>query len=397
MLISRNTSLPNQPSATSPFSLASSPLPSATSPVSSDTSSLSSGSLSFDSLSSGSLSSDDTSPLIVCENLVKIYKVADLEVVALQGLDLLIQRGELMGIVGPSGSGKTSLMNILGGLDRPSAGRVWVDGYDLLKMSDVALDRYRRSKVGFVWQQSARNLIPYLNAQANVELPLTLAGRTFRKRKRAEELLELVGLADRRRHRLAQLSGGEQQRVAIAVALANDPVLLLGDEPTGEVDSTTALTIYQTFETLNRELGLTILLVSHDPTIARYVGRVVAIRDGKMATETVRQSTATSSAKGDGESEEGAEKSEEVFEELVVLDSAGRLQVPKEYLAQFNINRRVKLEITAEGILIKPVAETERRRTEDASSIDELMGTAKVRGLRGLFNRLRRGGIDKRE
>jgi putative ABC transport system ATP-binding protein len=355
-------SLPNQPSATSPLSSDTSPL-----------------------------SSDDTSPLIICENLVKIYKVADLEVVALQGLDLLIQRGELVGVVGPSGSGKTSLMNILGGLDRPSAGRVWVDGHDLLKMSDMALDRYRRSKVGFVWQQSGRNLIPYLNVQANVELPLTLAGRTVRKRKRAEELLELVGLADRRRHRMAQLSGGEQQRAAIAVALANDPVLLLGDEPTGEVDSTTALTIYETFETLNRELGLTILLVSHDPTIARYVGRVVAIRDGKMATETVRQSTPSPAANGDGESGE-REEVEEVFEELVVLDSAGRLQVPKEYLAQFNINRRVKLEVTAEGILIKPVAETERRRTEDTSSIDELMDAAKARGLRGLLNRLRRGG-----
>jgi putative ABC transport system ATP-binding protein len=364
-VVTSNTSLPDQPSAPSP--------------------------LSSDTLSS------DTSLLIVCENLVKIYKVANLEVVALQGLDLLIQRGELMGIVGPSGSGKTSLMNILGGLDRPSAGRVWVDGNDLLKMSDVALDRYRRSKVGFVWQQSARNLIPYLNAQANVELPLTLAGRTVRKRKRAEELLELVGLADRRRHRMAQLSGGEQQRVAIAVALANDPVLLLGDEPTGEVDSTTALTIYETLKTLNRELGLTILLVSHDPTIARYVGRVVAIRDGKMATETVRQSTPTPSANGDGESEEGVEEVEEVFEELVVLDSAGRLQVPKEYLAQFNINRRVKLEVTEEGILIKPVAETERRRTEDTSSIGELMDAAKARGLRGLFNRLRRGGTDKRK
>lgn len=343
-------------------------------------------------LSSDSLS-DDTSPLIVCENLVKIYKVADLEVVALQGLDLLIQRGELMGIVGPSGSGKTSLMNILGGLDRPSAGRVWVDGNDLLKMNDIALDRYRRAKVGFVWQQSARNLIPYMNAQANVELPMTLAGRTGRKkRKRAEKLLELVGLADRRRHRLAQLSGGEQQRVAIAVALANDPVLLLGDEPTGEVDSTTALTIYETLKNLNRELGLTILIVSHDPALARHVERVVAIRDGKMATETVRQSTSTPSTNNSEAEAEKVEVVEEVFEELVVLDSAGRLQVPQDYLEQFNINRRVKLEVLEEGILIKPVDEVDRRKTEDASSIDELMEASKARGLRGLLNRLRRGG-----
>jgi putative ABC transport system ATP-binding protein len=334
--------------------------------------------------------SSDASPLIICENLVKIYKVAELEVVALQGLDLVVEPGELMGIVGPSGSGKTSLMNILGGLDRPSAGRVWVDENDLLKMSDVALDRYRRSKVGFVWQQSARNLIPYMNAQANVELPLTLAGHTGRrKRRRAEELLEVVGLADRRHHRLAQLSGGEQQRVSIAVSLANDPILLLADEPTGEVDSTTALTIYETLKNLNREFGLTILIVSHDPTIARHVERVVAIRDGKMATETVRQSTPIPSANGDGESEEIRE-AEEVFEELVVLDSAGRLQVPKEYLEQFNINRRVKLEVTEEGVLIKPVAEADRKRTEEAT-ITELVSVTKARGLRGLFNRLRRG------
>ena len=337
------------------------------------------------------LSSDtsDTSPLIICENLVKIYKVADLEVVALQGLDLVIHRGELMSIIGPSGSGKTSLMNILGGLDRPSAGRVWVDGYDLLKMSDVELDHYRRTKVGFVWQQKARNLIPYMDAQSNVELPLTLAGITGgKRRRRAEELLAMVGLADRRHHQLAQLSGGEQQRVSIAVALANDPVLLLGDEPTGEVDSATALTIYQTFKDLNRDLGLTILLVSHDPTIARHVQRVIAIRDGKMATETLRQSALTpATAGGDGQSDEEAAEAEHVFEELVVLDSAGRLQVPKEYLEHFNINRRVKLELIADGILIKPVAD-ERRQTEAA--IADLVPVDRVRGLRSLFNRLRR-------
>jgi ABC-type methionine transport system ATPase subunit len=229
-----------------------------------------------------------------------------------------------------------------------------------------------------------------MNAQANVELPLTLAGITGRKkRRRAEELLDIVGLADRRHHRLAQLSGGEQQRVSIAVALANDPVLLLGDEPTGEVDSVTALDIYDTFKRLNKEMGLTILIVSHDPTVARHVERVVAIRDGKMATETVRQT----STNGKGENaEQETEEEEEVFEELIVLDSAGRLQVPKDYLEQFSINRRVKLEVTDDGILIKPVDEADRKHTEDTSSLDELMETAKGRGLRGLVNRLRRRG-----
>jgi ABC-type lipoprotein export system ATPase subunit/bifunctional DNA-binding transcriptional regulator/antitoxin component of YhaV-PrlF toxin-antitoxin module len=333
-------------------------------------------------------SSPDSDPLIICDNLVKIYKVADLEVFALQGLDLIIERSELMGIVGASGSGKSTLMNILGGLDRPSAGRVWVDGNDLLKMSDSALNRYRRSKVGFVWQQSARNLVPYLNAQENVELPLTLAGQTGRrKRRRAAELLEAVGLAERRRHHLNQLSGGEQQRVAIAVALANNPLLLLADEPTGEVDSITAATIYDTLKMLNREFGLTILIVSHDPGIARHVQRVVAIRDGKLASETVRQSA----SRQDGDGVE-LEEEDEIFEELVVLDSAGRLQVPKDYLEQFDIGGRVQLEVTEDGILIKPASQAAQGRRRSETQAAELFDeTAKARGLRGIFGRFRRG------
>jgi putative ABC transport system ATP-binding protein len=292
-------------------------------------------------------------PFIACDNLVKIYKIADLETVALQGLDLVVAPGELMGIVGPSGSGKSTLMNILGGLDRPSAGRVWVDGQDLLKTSNADLNRYRRSKVGFVWQQGSRNLVPYLTALENVELPMTLAGSGRKKRRRAEELLEAVDLVDRRHHRLAQMSGGEQQRVAIAVALANSPCLLLADEPTGEVDSTTALTIYETFKRLNREYGLTTLIVSHDPGIARHVNRVVAIQDGKMATETVRRSRANGAVEGEDNVEE-----EDDFHELVVLDSAGRLRVPKEYLEQFGIRGRVMLDLVEEGILIQPVPDS---------------------------------------
>jgi putative ABC transport system ATP-binding protein len=291
-------------------------------------------------------------PFIACDNLVKIYKIADLETVALQGLDLVVAPGELLGVIGPSGSGKSTLMNILGGLDRPSAGRVWVDGQDLLKMSDADLNRDRRSKVGFVWQQGSRNLVPYLTAQENVELPMTLAGSSKRKRQRAEELLEAVDLAERRHHRLEQMSGGEQQRVAIAVALANTPRLLLADEPTGEVDSTTALTIYETFKRLNGEYGLTTLIVSHDPGIARHVNRVVAIQDGKMATETVRRSRSETV-----EGKVGAE-GEDDFHELVVLDSAGRLQVPKGYLEHFGIRGRVMLDMVEEGILIQPVPES---------------------------------------
>jgi putative ABC transport system ATP-binding protein len=288
--------------------------------------------------------------LIVCDNLVKIYKVANLEVVALQGLDLAVNRGEMLGIVGASGSGKTSLLNILGGLDRPSAGRIWVDRYDLLKMSDAALDRYRRAVVGFVWQQGARNLVPYLNALENVMLPMTLAGATGRKkRRRADDLLRSVGLAERRHHYLEQMSGGEQQRVAIAVALANAPSLLLADEPTGEVDSTTAATIYQALRELTQQYGVTTIIVSHDPDIAHYVDRVVAIRDGRTSSETVRQ-TAAEILTDEG----AAAPAEHHYEELVVVDSAGRLQVPKEYLHRLNIKGRVRLELREDEIAIRP-------------------------------------------
>lgn len=332
-------------------------------------------------------------PFIICDNLVKIYKVANLEVVALQGLDLVVARGELLGIVGASGSGKSTLMNILGGLDRPSAGRVWVDGYDLLKMSDAALNHYRRSKVGFVWQQGARNLIPYLSALENVELPMTLAGVTGRKkRQRAEELLEAVGLSERRHHYLQQMSGGEQQRVAIAVALANNPSLLLADEPTGEVDSATALTIYKTFQDLNREFGVTTLIVSHDPGLARHVDRVVAIRDGKLASETVRQSVAAFSPDGEPIAE-GDAPTEEIFEELVVLDSAGRLQIPKEYLEQFGIKGRARLELTEEGILVRPAPQSAQARATE-TEVAELVPAAGVKrwGLGSLLGRWRRDG-----
>ena len=306
-----------------------------------------------------------TGPFILCDNLVKIYKVADLEVVALQGLDLAVAAGEMLGIVGASGSGKSTLLNIVGGLDRPSAGRVTVDGRDLLKLSDRDMDRYRRAEVGFVWQQTGRNLIPYLTARENVELPMTVAGAgLLAKRRRSREFLEAVGLWAHRRHRLAQLSGGQQQRVAIAVALANRPRLLLADEPTGEVDSATAQGLLDLLRELNRAYGLTTVIVTHDPQIARQVDRVVAIRDGRTSTETIRRVSQPCTERSErveraiaGERQKGEpEVSEEAvdYHEYVVLDSAGRLQVPGEYLEQFGIGDRATLEITGEGILIRP-------------------------------------------
>ncbi len=307
--------------------------------------------------SANPLSKTMTEALIICENLVKIYQVADLEVVALQGLDLTVAAGEMLGIVGASGSGKSTLLNILGGLDRPSAGRVAVEGQDLLKLSEGALDRYRRTQVGFVWQQVARNLVPYLSARANVELPMTVAGLGLgEKRRRSRELLERTGLWEHRRHRLAQLSGGQQQRVAIAVALANRPRLLLADEPTGEVDSATAHHLLDMLAELNDAYGLTTIIVTHDPQIARRVDRVVAIRDGRTSTETVREQRVERREERGGAGSDLASPLFPLYSEYVVLDSAGRLQVPREYLEQLGIDQRVTLEPTEEGILIRPAA-----------------------------------------
>lgn len=293
-------------------------------------------------------------PFIICDNLVRIYKIADHDVVALQGLDLVVQEGELLGVVGVSGSGKSTLMNVLGGLDRPTAGRVWVNGKDLLKMTDPDLNYYRLTTVGFVWQQASRNLIPYMSAVRNVEMPLILAGEIGKQRRvHAEHLLDQVGLLDRRKHRLSELSGGEQQRVAISVALANSPRLLLADEPTGEVDEATALKIYSIFRDLNQELKLTTLIVSHDTNLARHVDRVIAIRDGKISSEIVRQSWAARSMDDPLKPVE-AEHADKAFQELAVLDSVGRLQIPKDYLEKFEITDRAQLELTEEGILVRP-------------------------------------------
>jgi ABC-type lipoprotein export system ATPase subunit/bifunctional DNA-binding transcriptional regulator/antitoxin component of YhaV-PrlF toxin-antitoxin module len=330
---------------------------------------------------------------ILCDNLVKIHKIADLEVVALQGLDLDVKEGELLGIVGASGSGKSTLMNILGGLDRPSAGRVRVAGRDLLKMSARALTEYRRTQVGFVWQQGARNLIPYLSARDNVELPMILAGHAGgRARKRALQLLEAVGLGSRRGHYMSMLSGGEQQRVAICVALANYPALVLADEPTGELDSTNAAMVYQAFRDLCKQAGVTTLIVSHDPNIARHVDRVVAIRDGKLAGETVRR-VVTPAAAADDKHGAAAPEPEHVFEEYAVLDSAGRLQIPKEMREQYGITERARLEAADDGILVKAVVRDTQAEGEVGVAVDAAEAADVVRqqqrGLRGLFARRR--------
>jgi ABC-type lipoprotein export system ATPase subunit len=302
--------------------------------------------------------------MIECENLVKIYKTRDFEVLALQGLDLVVERGELLAIIGNSGSGKSTLLNMLGGLDRPSAGRLVVDGHDLLKMTEPQLVQYKRNTVGFVWQNNARNLIPFLTAVQNVEVPMIIDSR-MQRRQRALELLDLVGLSHRSRNRLQELSGGEQQRVAIAIALANDPSLLLADEPTGSVDQQSAGRIYDLLSDLNRQLNLTIIIVTHDRQLSRRVNRVVAIRDGRTSSELLlRQSylEKINQLKELGLTEHEADESS--HEELAVLDKAGRLQLPREYLDELGIKGRGMLKAEIDGnriILTMPSADTQRQ------------------------------------
>ena len=289
--------------------------------------------------------------MIRCENLVKIYKTDEVEVVALQGLDLDVKKGELMAIVGNSGSGKSTLLNMLGGLDRPSAGNLTVDGKNLLKFSDKDYMQYKRETVGFVWQNNARNLIPYLTAVQNVEMPMILSSKKER-RKRAEELLDKVGLSHRKNSRLDQMSGGEQQRVAIAIALANKPRLLLADEPTGSVDTKTSNMILDIFKELNRTEGITVVIVTHDVKLADHIDRVVAIRDGRTSSEIVRKRSykAELDEMGDMLSAEENEE-EQTHEELAVLDRSGRLQIPKEQLEALGLHGgdRVKVELDSDG------------------------------------------------
>jgi ABC-type lipoprotein export system ATPase subunit len=283
-------------------------------------------------------------PLISCEGLVKIYKVATLEVVALQGLDLTVERGEFIALVGASGSGKSTLMNILGGLDVPSAGKAVVAGHVLGEMGRRERTAYRRKVIGFVWQQAARNLLGYLTARQNIELPMLLDGLARGEREdRASRLLERVGLGGRGDHRPDRLSGGEQQRVAIAVALANNPSVLFADEPTGELDTATAHDVFDLLRSVNQETGVTIVVVTHDALVSEQVNRTIAIRDGRTSTETLRQRSISRSGEHDV-----------VSEEYAVLDRVGRLQLPRAHVEALGLERRVRLTLEDDHIRIWP-------------------------------------------
>lgn len=286
-------------------------------------------------------------PIIQCENLVKIYKTKDIEVLALQGLEISIQQGELMAIIGNSGSGKSTFLNMIGGLDRPSAGRLVVDGQDLFKLSERELVLYKKKTVGFVWQNNARNLLPYLTALENVQLPMLLDASAKQRKARAQELLRLVGMDHRMHSRLNQLSGGEQQRVAIAIALANRPKILLADEPTGSVDAKTGAYLLDVFRRLNEELGLTIVIVTHDPNLARKVHRVVSIRDGKTSAERIVKQSYLSRLQDVGSFEE------ETHDEYAILDRAGRVQIPREMLQALGVSgNQVRMELEDGKIVI---------------------------------------------
>ena len=278
--------------------------------------------------------------LVVCDNLVRIYQSEGIEVQALQGLDLLVHEGEMVAIVGASGSGKSTLLQVLAGLDAPTAGRARVAGHDLLDMTRADRVRYRRHTVGFVRQQTARNLLPYLTSTEVVDLPMTIAGVPRpRRRERTAQLLASLGVEHCADRRPDQMSGGEQQRVAICVALANEPRVLLADEPTGELDSETAQEVFAALRTANRDLGATIVVVTHDATVSGQVARTVAIRDGRTSSEVLRS--------GATEDDHG------IAEEYAVMDRAGRVQVPREFREALALTRRVRLALADDHVEIR--------------------------------------------
>ena len=288
------------------------------------------------------MSSDDN-PIVLCDNLVKLYKTRDIEVVALQGLDLTVTRGEMMALIGNSGSGKSTLMNILGGLDKPSAGSALVDGIDLTTLVGEKLRCYQMATVGFVWQNTARNLIPYLTALENVELPMSF----YKKRDSdyAKQLLEFVGLKARMNQKLFELSGGEQQRVALAIALSNKPSILLADEPTGAMDTKTTAMLLELLQKIRQEMDVTIVIVTHDHQVSSFVDRVVAISDGRTSSEFIRRRYDIELQDLENTLEV---EIEETHDEYAVIDRVGRVQIPADYTQALGIHGKNRVKITYE-------------------------------------------------
>jgi ABC-type lipoprotein export system ATPase subunit len=290
--------------------------------------------------------------MIVCDRVVRIYSGEGIEVQALQGLDLLVTEGELVALIGAAGSGKSTLMNILAGLDTPTAGAVWVAGRNLGALSGQERLAYRRGVAGFIWQQTSRNLLPYMTARQNVLLPMRLSsvGRRERQR-RAGFLLGTLGIAHCADRTPDRMSGGEQQRAAIATALANQPKVLLADEPTGELDSSTARDVFAALQTANAELGVTVLVVTHDPAVSSQVRRTIAMRDGKTSSETIRH-TAT---------DDGGRTTLQA-REYATLDRAGRLQLPRAMTRRLGIRKRVELREEPDHIGVWPDRSADQER-----------------------------------
>jgi len=318
-----------------------------------------------DANSNGKNANGSDKPFVECKQLVKAYRVSGHELVALRGIDFSMRKGEWVSIIGPSGAGKSTLLNLLGCLDTPTAGQLIVGGFDLLKLSGKALTEYRLKKVGFLWQQTSRNLLPHRSALRNVTLPMMLVGvNPWTRAKRARELLDAVGMHDHTRKHPSQLSGGQQQRVALAVALANSPDLLLADEPTGALDRKSAEQVMSLFQDLRQRLNLTILMVSHDLEMARYADRVLTLRDGALGQDLTH----------------GAE-------ETPMLDESGRITLPEQVRAQLTNAPRIAVEIRPEGVLLRP----EMDQADDTHAILQEMLPQDAPPERRRFRLFRRG------
>jgi putative ABC transport system ATP-binding protein len=306
----------------------------------------------------GAATREHGGPDILCEDLVRIYSTEGVEVQALQGLNLRVDPGDVVALVGASGSGKSTLLNILSGLDTPTGGRAQVAGVNLLTMNRKQRVRYQREIVGFVWQQTSRNLMPFLTAAENIALPLVITGRKQRA-DRVAELLELLDITDVRDRRPVEMSGGQQQRVAVATALANEPSVLLADEPTGELDDAMSAEVLEAMRGASESLGVTVLIVTHDPTISDHVRRTVQIRDGRTSTEVLRTVHVD---------EHGQEHL--VAQEYTVIDRAGRLQLPSGYVEALDLRDRVRLELETDHVGVWP-DEHSRAYSREADLADQ--------------------------
>ena len=300
-------------------------------------------------------------------DVFRVHSTPEGDAAALQGLTLTVRQGEVVTVLGPSGSGKSTLLRILGGLDRPSAGSVRVFGAELSRLSPARLAAYRTETLGYADQHYALALASELSARELVALPLGLRGATRRSRlARADELLERVGLSDKRASRPSELSGGEQQRIAVCAAIVHRPRLFLADEPTGELDATNAALVYRAIGELAREAGCTVLIVSHDPESATIADRVIRIRDGRVSGESSRQS-----AEEDG----------------IVVGRGGWLRLPEELLARAGIRSHATARLSDDGIVVSAPAETTPEQQAEPTAVRLVRPEGTVAELRGAGKR----------